>query len=321
MSDDKKYQLVIFLVGEHGAGKTWVANRMVNEFGLDSRLSIVDIVRDIATDPGIFGVPAHYYTEDLKDKEMSFPIQVKEAHLRRVLSWLGERIPPSLKINMRKQAVSNFALPLLKTPREVLQYIGFGVINKISVDLVPLLAYGPVIGMSGKFVYDDLRMEEQYELASTKFQFVYAVEVDNPKVTKANKSKSKVKTAQYTKEETGWEKLTPFTVIKNDGKDIKAIDKDIKAALTLINEDIEKKIAKGNFQPLPRSMHAETAEYVQSKGPLAKNIEHQLKVGEMKVGKAVFKKGNPMGEALTAPEKIKFFHNQGTIDRSGLRTK
>ena len=323
---DQQYQVVIFVIGEQGSGKTWVADRMVSSFGVESRYSIAEVVRTIACDTNIFGIPHNYFSRELKDKPLDFPIQVKEAHVRRIISWLRERVPPVIDINFDKFAVSNVSTPRLKTPREVLQYIGFGVINKIppakkAQDLVPTLAYNPIVGVPGIFVYDDLRQQSQYDLALTKFQFVYAIQIAPTETVKKKLSKKMdpIIVGPYANEENGWKSVPVFATIKNY-KDTDKTDLAIKDALDIIDADVKAKIAKKVVKVMPPTIAQSLETYLTNKGPLSIN-QAGPKTQGMQAGKAVFAKGNPMVEIPTEANRIKMYHDAGSIDRSSLLKK
>jgi len=329
MADKATHQIVIFLIGENGAGKTWIADRMVSQHGWDARLSIAGLLRDMVTDPGVFGIPIKYYTDELKDLPMDFTVQIQEGHLRRVISWIAERIPPQLRAQMkndiRKVGVSSFPRPVLKTPREFLQYVGFGVINKISSftlghpNLLPMLAYNTIVGVPGRFIFDDLRMKSQLDLAQDKFQFVYPVEVKTSldKKKAVNKLGPQAK-SQYAIEENGWTEIKPFFSIQN-GKDVDALDPLIKSVIDAVMADVQTKIARGGVPPLPITAITAANEYIESKGPLgkAKGLDY-VPPTTMKVGKAVFTKAKmddrgQLTETPTPDNKIQTKYSKAKI--------
>ena len=316
MIDKAKHQIVALLIGENGAGKTWIANRLVTEFGWDAKLSIASLLRDMITDPGVFGLPSKYFSDDLKDKPLDFNVQVQEGHLRRVISWLAERLPPPLRASMRndirKVGISSLPRPTIKTPREFLQYVGFGIINKISqftlgnLDLLPTMAYNMILGVPGRYVFDDLRMNSQLTLAKSRFQFVYPIEIKMDSKSKKKETKGVVVKLPYA-EESEWAEIKPFFSIQNS-ESVEQADAAIKAAVDAMMNDVQASIKRGNVAPLPITANETIRDYVQAKGPLASGMA-QPQPTTMKVGKAMFAKAklDERGQLTDAPiqnEKI-----------------
>jgi len=201
--DLSKLQVVLVLLGEHGVGKTYMAQRLLSKFGFVRKVSIADVVRQIVTDTAVMGVPLKLLTED-KDKPFDLPIHIKEANLRRIMQKLERMLPPDLNFRAHKIAISNFPLVTVQTGRELLQYVGFAVINRLSVDYLPIIAYNEIVGYPGFYAMDDLRLVSELSLASQKFQLVKTV------LIKTSKKKHKgAADGAYATEENEWKDLTP----------------------------------------------------------------------------------------------------------------
>ncbi len=304
---DNKNQLVVFLTGNPGCGKTWIANRLVNKNGYTAKHSFTEILIKIATAPDVFAIPKKYFLEENKNTAFDFPLQVREAHLRKLLKWLSDNIPTTLEINFRKIAISNFAFPMAKTPAMLTQYIST-CINQISPEILPALAYLCIVGVPGKFVFEDLTRENQYIEAKEKFQFVYVVGVEPEKKKKDDKIFNIPNVKNF------------ITISKSSSAE--DTDKSLEAALELIEEDLALKIKEGDYAPLSKTTAQEAMDYLQRKGPLAQNaIVNKQQAGVLQNGNAIFQKGNPEADTFVPNNKIQFYHDAGAIDRSGLVRK
>lgn len=310
----KQNQVVVFFLGAQGSGKTWMADRMVQKFAASMRVSIAECVRAIATDPQVFGVPASSFAHEVKDKPFTFPILVREAHLRSIFRLMAQWLPPSANFKPNSIAVSNFSLAKIKTPRELLQYIGFGVINKLNPHYIPMIAYNRIVGVPGVFVVDDLRIRSELELAQRTFQMVYTVLI---KPSKKQKKVSDNKDAgiQYATDELDWQQLTPDFTITN-AFDAKSADDALATLVTQIDEAVNKKMAAGNLLPLPPTANEQNNAWVTSKGPIAERNQNVTQFG-----KGVFTKGK-LESQLTSNERIQDHYIQsGSIDRSSLNRR
>lgn len=293
-----EHQVVLFLVGEQGVGKSWIAEKFVKEFGFTRKISIEKILKQLASDASIFNIPAPAWEAENIDKPFLNPVLVREMHVRRLLGKVGLLLPITVGFNANRIAISNFICPRLETPRDVLEYIHYDVINKINPEFVPLLSYQDTIGKPGIFVVDDLKSQSELDYAKNNYQMSYVAYVDS-------KKKKKKEDVKVSRSEIDWDAINTDYTIMND-TDAKKVETVLLDFVSKFNGDVLEKIKKGNIPPLPKTINQQVQSWADSKGPFAQSAQAQR---NMTSGKASFVKESQA--EFTSKDRVRDYHVRG----------
>ena len=275
MSEDKKktakLQVVFALCGGNSEDRGQVAGEIFKVCkGNCTRVVLRETLIQIAKDPKVFGVPSQYFLQGKLDEKFTNPIMVREGQIRNILRVMFAMLGSDFSyFNPSKIGVNNFRMMLLKTPREVLRYLGMEVARKAYADFLPKIAFKQVMGKYGTYLIEDIKYANEIAIAEEMFQVVYPINV----ISKGKKSED-----DYSFLREDLSNYPVFSAIEIDKKD-KKIAEQIVTICQKLEQDVNLRMASGKVKPLVFPVRTDRA-----------GQPEVLKPGEIQVGNAIFSK-------------------------------
>lgn len=153
---------VLGLSGAALAGKDTVADYLISEHGWTGKLSFAKNLKDMCRE--VFGLSLEdVETQEGKKRRFKEPVSFSKAHLQSILYWMLKTHPSKLILNDSYGSVQNLTGKRLKSPREILQFVG----TDICRALVPTYHVDIILNSAareGNWIITDVRFPNEGDL-------------------------------------------------------------------------------------------------------------------------------------------------------------
>lgn len=154
---------IFAFVGPIKSGKDTTADILIENGIANGKLSFAGPLKKICST--VFNIPEeHFHNQILKETEFKKPIEINKEHLESLINEMSEYVKTEVDFSHHEGY-------LLKSPRQMLQYIGTEVIRSHNPDFHINAAFSDkVVGnLSGIYCVTDARFPNEYKFLESKF--------------------------------------------------------------------------------------------------------------------------------------------------------
>lgn len=222
-------QVVIAVMGPKGSGKDTFADFAVREYGATGKIMTARHLKQLCAD--VFGLKFQDLNEN-KDVPFIKPISIGLGKIRKIIAYMRANIPQEdLPLEFDRVGIQQFEGIVFKTPRELLQYVGTDLMQKMYKPFHCTKAYGEYKGKNGVWLITDMRFVHEYEYAKKIFPTLYTVRiVGRNEVPDGDEEHAS---------EREWKEIPMFCIVDNDKEGLDNFYKNCELVLEMIKEDLE----------------------------------------------------------------------------------
>jgi len=246
--DLSQFQIVVAFCGPSGSGKDTIVDHFINKGIFAKKASFADYLKNLCSK--LTKLPKDYFYNK-KDEPLEKPFRLDEKQVLYIAEEVRRAVPydvlPYDKFKPAKIRRDKYIMKEMKTPREILQYVGTEVMKDFFGPVHAYLTCNQVKKSNGVIGISDLRFVDELETCNNFFKFFYPI-----RIVGRNE-----KTGDLHRSEVEYKTLKVFAEIKNDGT-LEDLFDSVESVLKNIKKDLQEKLSKLSNDEIERLKSKET---------------------------------------------------------------